>query len=421
MRHLLILLITVLLTSLAWTQQSVGPVKVIYPTKVDTSPPLRDLAGPVPRWESGIAREIPNNPPIDLGQGPQGLDGALQSAEPTRTLGPPTLNFEGIGINGFLPPDTNFDVGLTHIMQMVNVQTAIWDKAGNVVLAPFASNAFWSGFGGSCEFQNAGDPVVLYDPLAGRWLVSQFADPIGINAVQCIAISTGENPTGSYFRYSFPTPGNDYPKMGVMETVYSATVRNFSGGFNMDAYAFDRARMLVGDSTAALLVFNLSALLPNIDGFLPSDIDGTTPPPTGRDATYMGHNFPNARLAVFELTNVNWSVPTGTLTGPTFLPVAPFDIIFPGVPQPAGPNLDDLAGFLMHRLAYRNFGTYESLVANNAVDVNDFVNHVGIRWYELRDTGGGWTVRQQSTYAPDSDHRWMASIAMNGNGDIMMG
>ncbi|MFB3076389.1 MAG: T9SS type A sorting domain-containing protein, partial [Lysobacterales bacterium] len=135
----------------------------------------------------------------------------------------------------------------------------------------------------------------------------------------------------------------------------------------------------------------------------------------------MGHNFPNARLAVFELTNVDWSVPTGTFTGPTFLPVTPFDIIFPGVPQPAGPNLDDLAGFLMHRLAYRNFGGHESLVANNAVDVNDFPSHSGIRWYELRDSGGGWTVRQQSTYSPDSDHRWMASIAMNGMGDIMMG
>ena len=124
---------------------------------------------------------------------------------------------------------------------------------------------------------------------------------------------------------------------------------------------------------------------------------------------------------MFELTNLNWAVPNGTLIGPTFLPVIPFDIIFPGVPQPAGPNLDDLAFFMMYRLAYRNFGTHESIVANNAVDVNDFPNHVGIRWYELRDTGGGWFVRQQSTYAPDTDHRWMGSIAMNGNGDIMMG
>ena len=110
MRHLLsILFITVLLASLAWGQQpqSVGPTHVTYPTKVDISEPLRDLARPGQEWEFGTpVREMPNHPPHDFPQGPEGLDAALQTAHAGRTLGPPTLNFEGVNNNcGCLPPD----------------------------------------------------------------------------------------------------------------------------------------------------------------------------------------------------------------------------------------------------------------------------------------------------------------------------
>jgi hypothetical protein len=43
-----------------------------------------------------------------------------------------------------------------------------------------------------------------------------------------------------------------------------------------------------------------------------------------------------------------------------------------------------------------------------------------VRWYELRKVGtGSWTLHQSSTYAPaDGLHRWVPTIAINGNGDI---
>ena len=176
----------------------------------------------------------------------------LQTAKATRTLGPPILNFAGVpNVNGVLPPDTNFDVGPNHIVQTVNLSFAIWDKVGALLLGPVLTNTLWSGFGGGCEFGNDGDPTVNYDPLADKWLISQF----DFGNAQCMAISTTPNPLGAYFRYSFPTPGNDYPKTGVMETAYTGTIRNFSGPFNMDAVVWDRRKMCVGDSTAAQLIF----------------------------------------------------------------------------------------------------------------------------------------------------------------------
>ncbi|RMD93412.1 MAG: hypothetical protein D6813_04145, partial [Calditrichaeota bacterium] len=417
-----------LFISIAWAQRAVGPVKVILPDRMDVSPPLRDMVQPMQKWNPYVQppREIPNRFDIRKGSQSQGsLDQALQTTKGNKTLGPPLVSFEGVNnVNGVLPPDTNFDVGLTHVMQMVNLSTEIWDKSGNPVLGPFPNNNFWAGFGGPCEFQNAGDPVVLYDQLADRWVVSQFANPVSAAAEQCVAVSTSGDPTGTYRRFSFPTPGNDYPKLGVMEDAYYATVRNFVS-LSMDAYAFERAKMISPTGTPQLVVFSMGSLTTR-DGFLPSDLDGPTPPPPGTPGIFLGQDDPNDQIVMFELF-VDWNnVGNSTLVGPTNFPVAPFDSnIPPGIPQPTTTqHLDDLAFFMMHRLAFRNLGSRQALVATHTVDVNDFVNHAGIRWYELSNPGstyGSWTINQQGTYSPDSDHRWMPSIAMNGNGDIMVG
>ncbi|MCZ6819228.1 MAG: hypothetical protein O7G31_07015, partial [Calditrichaeota bacterium] len=172
---LLILLAIALLTSLAWGQQpqSVGPTHVVYATKMDVSAPLRDLAKPIEPWEFGTPdREIPNHPPHDFPQGPVSLDGALQTGQASRTLGPPTLNFDGVNNNcGCLPPDTNMDVGPNHIVQTVNIHFDIFDKSGNSLMGVTPMNSLWSGFGGGCEFGNNGAPTVNYDELADRWVI----------------------------------------------------------------------------------------------------------------------------------------------------------------------------------------------------------------------------------------------------------
>jgi len=426
MRRLIaILMFMLFFTSIVWAQD----VKVIYPKRFDKSPPLRDMIRPATEIPPELRpdTEVPNR--IDRAVEEAGgtiTDPGLQTAEGTRPAGPTTLNFEGANnfdnqsVVGFrvAPPDPNMDVGPDHIFQSINLVSEIFDKSGNSLLGPFATSDIWAGFGGACEMNNDGDPVTLYDPLADRWLVSQFV----FSQSQCVAISQTADPTGAYFRYEFSTPGNDYPKMGVMNDAYYITIRNFSGAFNIDAGAMNRAKMLTGDPSAEFIVRDLTAASGlNLEGWLPSDIDGFSAPASG--GVFIGQEFQatNNRLVQFDMVPNFANPPATVLNGPNFISVNPYDISVNSVPQPApGGNLDVLAFFMMHRLAMRDMGSHLALVANNTVDVGN--NRAGVRWYEFRSTSGvsgPWTVHQQGTYAPnDGRHRWMGSIAMNANGDI---
>src|SRR5712692_3236230 len=151
----------------------------------------------------------------------------------------PGLNFEGqtdndtlalLGVK-FVPPDTNGAVGATQFVQIVNVTVAVYSKrTGARVLGPALIHSIWTGFGGPCEAGDGGDPVVLYDQLAGRWFISQLQFNSNFSANQeCIAVSTTSDATGSYNRYEFDF-GNqlpDYPKFGVWSDAYYSSQNMF--------------------------------------------------------------------------------------------------------------------------------------------------------------------------------------------------
>ncbi|MFL5732469.1 MAG: hypothetical protein ACJ78Q_04650, partial [Chloroflexia bacterium] len=170
-----------------------GGIKVGRDVKHDVSPPLRDIKSQ-PAWQG----KAPDNEPALLPPSNAHItDPAVQSWLAPLVMPTPILNFDGVGNrNGVYPPDTNGDVGPNHYVQWVNLSYQIWNKSGTSLLGPNNGNAIFSGFGGACQTTNAGDPVVLYDPLADRWLLSQFtsANPYG----ECIAISTSPDPTGTY-------------------------------------------------------------------------------------------------------------------------------------------------------------------------------------------------------------------------------
>jgi len=114
---------------------------------------------------------------------------------------------------------------------------------------------------------------------------------------------------------------------------------------------------------------------------------------------------------------------SSTFTGPTAITVATYSEACSGggtciTQSGTSTRLDSLGDRLMHRLAYRNFGSHEALVANHAVTSG---SNVGVRWYEIRSPGATPTLFQQGTYAPDSTRRWMGSIAMDKVGDIAVG
>ncbi len=347
---------------------------------------------------------------------------------------PVLLDFEGgsdaenSSIIGFaiVPPDTEGDVGPDHYVQWINLVAHIFNKAGvDVGGGAFAGNAFWAGFGGLCETTNSGDPVVLYDHLADRWFVSQFA--IGATNSMCFAVSTTPDPTGSYCRYEVPFGSDfpDYPKSGVQESGYYFTQRNFAGGFaftGVEAWALERDMMLAPGCPSALAVGFPIPGGSGIDGYLPIDLDG--PSAGASPGLFIGNPGTTGGGDALEIFELDPDFAGGT-AGATFtqiadLPVDPFDDTAFSVPQPApGELLDVLSFATMHRAAYRTDQGHETILANHSVDVG--AGQVGIRWYELRDSGGGWSVYQQGTYAPDSENRWMGSIAMQSNGDIALG
>jgi len=407
-----------------------GPI-VIQADQASISPPLSSISVP-PYSTPDEIREIPLGPSLF-----QGLindrdvpDPVVQSEFGPGVIPPTIQNFEGVNnVNGVLPPDTNGDVGPNHYVEMVNISLAVYDKSGNLLLGPIPNNALWAGFGGPCEVDNSGDPIVLYDELADRWLLSQFAVDTG--AHECIAISTTPDPTGAYYRYAFNIGGfPDYPKLSVWPDAYYATYRNFGDTFDMQASAMNRAKMLVGDPTAELIITSISAgFAPlSVDGFLPVDLDGAAPP-VGAPGLFIGQVYDELghvtdALSLQEM-HVDWTNPgNSTFSAPVILETAPVNDMCDGnrdcIPQPdTDQGLDAIGDRLLFRAAYRNFGFYQAIVTTATTDTGG--EHAGKRWYELRDSGFGWGIFQQGTYAPDGDHRWMGSIAMDVAGNIGLG
>jgi hypothetical protein len=362
---------------------------------------------------------------------------------PAPRMPAPSVGFEGVpNVDFVLPPDTNGDVGPNHYMQWVNLSFGIWDKAGHQLVGPLPGNALFEGLGGDCETHNDGDPIVLYDQAADRWLASQFA-LFGSDGGhhQCIAISQTGDPTGAWFQYDFlisDTKVNDYPKFGVWPDAYYMSVNLFDevtfGFAGAGAAAFERDRMLTGDPGARMVFFDLFAVDPRFGGQLPADLDGLVPPPAGAPGIFLeadddAFGFASDRLSMWQF-DVDWSNPSSSTFGVdgqpnAFLNTTPFEMelcgFAPCIPQPdTVQRLDTLADRLMHRLQYRNFGTHQALVVDHTVDV-DGTDHAGVRWYELRSTGFGWSIFQQGDHSPDAASRWMGSAAMDGSGNIAVG
>ena len=422
--------IGVMLSSFALTLPAQnGRPEVTPAVNHDTSPPLRDMKVP-PR------SDVPRERPLRLIPG-QAItnqpDPVVQASAGPLVVVNSGLSFAGVGNGnyGFVPdaapPDTNGAVGATQYVQWVNESFAVFDKSTGTIAAGFpkTGNTLWSGFGGGCETNNDGDPIVQYDKLANRWVLTQFSVST-LPYLQCVAVSTTSDATGSYNRYSFSygnTQFPDYPKLGVWPDAYYISFNIFNNGITFagaKVCAYDRTSMLLG-AAATQQCFQLSN---SFGGLLPSDLDGlpANPPPAGSPDFFL--NFGTNSLNLWKF-HVDWTIPANTtLTGPANIAVAPFSKACNGgtcIPQlGTSQKLDSLGDRLMYRLAYRRFPDgHESLVVNHSVATGS--GNVGARWYELRSPNGAPTVYQQGTFAPDSNYRWMGSIAMDQAGDIALG
>ena len=392
--------------------------------------------GPVTPHEAHPVRKLP---PLPATRAPLGRDPVLQPAAPVAPPVSTPVGFDGIGddFEGagsshprysvvVAPPDTTGAPGETQYVQWVNTAFGIFKKdTGAILYGPADGQTLWKGYGGKCETDNDGDPVVLYDRLAKRWVMTQFAVTGGPPYFQCVAVSRTSDATGAYARYAYEFADfNDYPKFGVWPDGYYATFNMFgeTDFLGSKACAFERSKMIAG-TPARMVCFDVSAA-DGGGGMLPSDLDGSAKPPAQSPNYFL--NFGRDRLNLWKF-KVNWTKPSAsTFTGPTAIPVAGFEPACNDgpscIPQPGAGKLDALGDRLMFRLAYRNFTTHQSLVVNHSVVADPGTGAAGIRWYELRNIGSAIPeVHQQGTYAPDAASRWIGSIAMDKSGNVAMG
>ncbi|MFO7614615.1 MAG: PKD domain-containing protein [Bacteroidales bacterium] len=426
----------ILITHLTSTAQDtpVKPVMTGIGTYHGLTPPLRDIP-PLTEEEWQIMVEKAErkllNPklrerhyPFAETALPTGPDPVWQKETgATVADGGIIMNFSG-QTSPYFPPDANGAAGPLYYMQSINTVYAIYHKeSGAIAAGPTNMNQLFSGVtGANC---NDGDPLILYDEMAQRWLAVAFSI-CGPNDRMLVAVSQTSDPTGSWHKYSFDVDDMpDYPKFGIWPDGYYMGTNNSSG---KDIYVFERDQMLVG-GTAQMAGFDNPWRPTTIDGFMcvpPLDNDGPAAP-AGSPGLFITINDDaiaggSDQLWIYELS-VDWSNPSNaTFDRVQQISVPPFDSNFgptwnnirqPGTSQ----RLDAIPMVIMNRPQYRNFGAYETIVCCHTVDL-DATDHAGIRWYELRRTGGAWTVRQTGTFGPDEHNRWMGSISLNGSNEI---
>ncbi len=435
---------------LQWPMRAAAQtVEIRTAIRADLSIPLRDMKPAKDafwkKWtkkENETEHEVPNKF-RDASQIVR-ADEALQTeyynnSRATATV--PLANFNGLN-NGnntggrVTPPDPAGDVGPNHYVQAVNCMLQMFTKTGTSVYGPVTTSTIWSGFSGNWDGHNDGDPIILYDENADRWIISQFAiDCAGTpyTEYQLVAVSATPDPTGAYYRYAFQFDYMpDYPKLGVWNDGYYMAINRFNtnttGSFvGAGACVMERSKMLTGDPTARMVYFKTETLGgtgssagSNCGSMLPSDCDGTFPP-AGTPNYFVYDDQPTSELRIWAL-HADWTTPANsTFTYVTKLTVAAYTELATSsaVSQSGTTNkLDGLGDRLMFRNQYRNFGSYETFLTCRSVSVSGVA---AMRWYEYRKVGSTFSIYQQSTYNPgDGKSRWMGSIAMNSVGDIGM-
>jgi len=338
------------------------------------------------------------------------------------------VNVPGIGFTGATPADAVGDVGGGRFVQMVNAPGgsvfAVYDTAdGDLLAGPSALDALAQG-GGACA-EGWGHPGVVFDSLADRWVMWE----LGAGNHLCVYVSQTVNPVaGGWFAYDFELPKfPDFARLSALGDGYFVTTNE-----DLPAvYALQRAAML-GGAAAGWQRFTVPAL----DGFgfqslAPADLDGENLPLPGTGGLFVRHVDGQAhggadRIELYEL-DVDWGSPqNSSFSGPIVLATAAFDSSLCGfaargcIPQPGtSVKLDPMREVVMWAARYRRFDNHESLVGNFTVDTGSS-NHAGIRWFELRRSGGAWSLHQQGTYSPDDRHRWIGSAALDGDGNLGM-
>ncbi len=428
----------------------------IQAAKFAVSRPVADLGHSVPDAKNksrrlgkadSDARTVENKEPFrkQIPGAVHGEDAAIAKFG-SGSMPTPLQSFDGLSSNdnaavlGFrvIPPDTIGDIGPNHYVQAVNTLFRVYNKKGAPLTPPLALSSLFEPLGTACAVRNDGDPIVLYDTLSDRWLISQFCKATPPFR-QMIAISKTGDPTGEFYIYEFVMPNvklNDYPKFGFWhDALYMSTDEFFGSDYaGSGAFAFDIKKMIQGDPTASFIYFDLaSPTTMRIGGILPVDLDGLRAPPASTPGMFIGYSAneygdPVDALRLFEFRPDFDNVLNSTFAEAAFSPLGTveFDPTSPvgraDIKQPEpGEDLDSQSDRLMYRVAYRNFGTSESFVISKTVRITpqDQTYRAGLRVWELnRPIGGVFTFLEQSTLGTDDTSRFMGAASQDHEGNL---
>lgn len=438
-RFLVVIVLSLGFTAIAQEQNSdtgeveiLRPVDFFYTQAMSTYPQVLPSEIPhreVPRGLSDKRQKwadyLKTAGESDISQDP-----LVQTSAPTRISRAPILNFSGINLN-VSPPDPSGAVGPNHYVQMTNGLWSVWDKNG-VQEPGFPKNLSDPLGAGN------GDPIVLYDREADRWIISQFLNPFSPAASRfLVAVSTTGDPTGTYAVYSFNPGGTiDYPHYGIWGNSYLIS-GNFTPSGRM--YALDREAMLNADPGAEMVSLNLPGYISGTAFNSPQPVHsegagiaaGSAPLVWIQDNAFPGVTTDHVKVWDFD---VDWSDPsTASLSSPLIIETAPYDSFisgFGGDPfaNLAQPNTTQRIDALVHVINYQvhryDFGTHESMVLNFPVEVTNGSRISGLRWIELRrTTGNDWELYQEGTFVdPTGDESvFMGGIGMDQEGNMALG
>ena len=376
----------------------------------------------------------------------------FESLEDRRLLafGNPIVNVEGLSDNPLAsvsPPDTVGAVGLDYYVQSVNTvvvedgrvdsAVAVFSKDDGQLLTEFTMGTLAPATS-TCALGTSGDPMVIFDQLANRWVLLQFAQSLNADDIDtlCFYVSDTSNVLATNWQtYEFQTGSfPDYPKLGLHQDAYFVATNDVGANDQFPAvYAFDRENMLSGGAVRPFQKFAIARDLGSFPIVQPADLDGPAPPPgtpqyfarrVDEEASGVGDSLTDY-IEVFEF-NVDWDQPSNTVfqTVDKVL-VNDFDSTVCDfapdcIPQPGGPGLDSLADVgIMYRLQYRHFDDYETLVGSFGVAL-DGLDHAGVHWFELRKENSAdvWRTEQEGDINYDALHRWNSSPAMDQYGNI---
>ncbi|HYZ20288.1 MAG TPA: hypothetical protein VE615_12135 [Gaiellaceae bacterium] len=432
--------------------------QVSKPVAFDISPPLRAMAAIAPDRGAGVVTSRPERGTGPVGNHKYTRDGALRpgGALAPNAMPSPLFSFEGPNQEDNFrtqgrrvnPPDPVGDVGMHHYVAMDNLTFAIYSKTGAVLYGPAAIGSLWQNFPVTDCAGGNGDPIVVFDEISNRWILTQFTSQGPDEFWNCVAVSTTDDPLGSYARYAFSTGEwfPDYPKYGLMPEALYITTREFGPldtDYRIGIYAIDRHALVEAQPDPSVVAFYLTDGIDPLyrlgDGLLPADLDGKRHPPPHSPEYFAGtmddgafYGAPRDAINWYG-ANVDFSHPDDSTFGLIAeLPTAPFDSIYPCAPGARDclpqPGITDPNQYLdilsyrqrpTYRLQYRNFRTHESLVTTQSVEARP--SQAGMRWYEIRNPQDP-VIHQQGTYAPnDGVHRWMGSVASDRKGNIALG